>query len=318
MIIDKLLLTFFLLIRAYLSCGQAHSFFEPEEYSVFSAINFEIDIKIKGAGKRFGHSVGTADGYNYILNERNKITTWRQTKLNDALGSSPKKKIYKFDLTIQIGGIDSTKFIFDTIRIPRYYYIHEIYNSHLRLEQIIRLTVNNDTIDIRKISYDSLNRVSALAWYGCYDCGLQVQMDSVTHKFIYSSMNCTHCLREISSFSYELDNHGRVRKKQVQIVSSLAEIVTEISMSYRWFRRKQIDVYSSYYKSSSIYSERKANSSVYTNRHLPWHIRQNFRNIPAHVSSYSISRTDSKGRVKKHRLYSAKKTVVKKKFSYRK
>lgn len=306
------------MIRVHLSFGQARSIFEPDEYSVFSATNFKIDIKIKGASKRFGHSVGNTNGYKYMLNERNTITTWRQTKLNDALESSSKKIIYKFDLTIQIGGIDSTKFILDTIRMPRYYYTHEIYDSHLRLEQIIRLTVNNDTIDVRRISYDSLSRVAALAWYSCYDCGQQVKMDSVTHEFIYSSTNCTQCLRETSSFSYELDNHGRVRKKEVRIVSNMEEVVNEISVSYRWFGRKQINLYSYYYKSNSNYHEGNANRSVYTNKHLPWHIRQNFRHIPAHVSSYSISRKDSNGRVKNYRQYSAKKTVVKKKFTYRK
>jgi hypothetical protein len=102
-----------------------------------------------------------------------------------------------------------------------------------------------------------------------------------------------------------------VRKKTILESGFLTEKVTEIRTVYRYWGRKQINLYSTHYKRNNLIANQPSKTSI------PWRISLYFENIPTHDSYYSVTRYDKKGRLKVYRYFS-KNTLLRKKFNYQK
>jgi hypothetical protein len=296
--------------------GRAQPVFEPDEYSVFYESNFRIRCKIKSGetGKRFYRWTGCIDSLNFVSwTEQDSKKQDKYSQTYQIVNHTPleKKTRYKFIWARYIGGIDSTRFLmWDTTRNPRPYYVERLLDDSRRLKKLIRMTVGEDTIDIRRFEYDSLNHLSLANWSRCNHCGVPMQFDSTTNAFVSAVRANCNCEGNKITFQYETDERGRVRKKTVVEVAFVTEKVTEIRTVYRYWGRKQINLYSSYYKPNDFIDRRPMKTNI------PWRIRLYFDNIPTHDTYYSVSRYDKKGRVKVYRYFSKKNTLLRKKFSY--
>ena len=201
--------------------------------------------------------------------------------------------------------------MWDTTRNPRPYYFESLLDDSGRLKKLIRLTAGGDTIDVRRFEYDSLNHLSTAIWSRCNDCGVTLQFDSTTNAFVSATKSNCVCQGNKFTFHYETDERGRVRKKTVVEIGFLTEKVTEIRTVYRYWGRKQINLYSTYYKLNNLTDIPPSNTNI------PWRIRLLFDNVPIHDSYYSVSWYDKKDRIKVYRYFS-KNTSLRKKFSYKK
>lgn len=297
--------------------GRAQPVFEPDEYSVFYESNFRIKCKIKSdeTGKRYYRWTGSVDSLTFVSwNAQNskKLDNYRETYQFVHYSPLEKKTRYKFRRERFIGGIDSTRFLtWDTTRNPRPYYIESLLDDSGRLKKLIRMTAGGDTIDIRRFEYDSLNHLTFASLSRCNDCGITMHIDSTTHAFVSEAKANCNCESNKLTFLYETDEQGRVIKKTVVEVAFFTEKVTEIRTVYRCWGRKQINLYSFYFKPNDFIVRRPMKSNI------PWRIRLYFENIPTHDSYCSVSRFDKKGRVKVYRYFN-KNTLLRKKFSYRK
>lgn len=297
--------------------GHAQLVFEPDEYSVFYESTFQIKCKIKSdeKGNRFYRWTGTFDSLNFVSwnsQDSKKIDNYSQTYQLVYHSPQEKKTRYKFSWSKYIGGIDSTRFLmWDTTRNPRPYYFESLLYDSGRLKKLIRLTAGGDTIEIRRFEYDSLNRLSNAIWSRCNDCDMGIKFDSITSQFVSGTKSNCVCQSNKLTFQYEIDEQGRVRKKTVVEIGLLTEKVTEIRTVYRYWGRKQINLYSTYYKRSNLTDILPINTS------LPWRIRLLFDDFPTHDSYYSVSLYDKKDRVKVYRYFS-KNTTLRKKFNYKK
>jgi len=311
----KIYLVFFLF--SLTNYERAQLVFEPDEYSVFYESNFQIKCKIKSdeTGKRFYSWSGSVDSLNFVSwNSQNskKQDNYSQTYKLVYHSSLEKKFRYKFSLARYIDGIDSTRFlIWDTTRNPMPYYFESLLDDSGRLKKQIRLTASGDTIDIRRFEYDSLNHLSISSKSRCNDCGMTMQFDSTTNAFVSPTKSNCNCQGNKLTFQYETDEQGRIRKKTVVEIGFDMEKVTEIRTVYRYWGRKQINLYSIYYKRNHLTDIRPRETSI------PWRLRLYFDNLPTHDSYYSVSWFDKKGRVKLYRCFS-KNTLLKKKFNYQK
>ncbi len=297
--------------------GRAQLIFEPDEYSVFYESNFRIKCKIKSdeTGNRFYSWSGSVDSLNFVSwnsKDSKKRDNYSQTYKLVYHSLLEKKFRYKFSWARYIDGIDSTRFlIWDTTRNPRPYYFESLLDDSGRLKKQIRLTAGGDTIDIRRFEYDSMNHLSTSSRSRCNDCGMTMQFDSTTNAFVSATNSNCNCEGNKLTFQYETDEQGRIRKKTVVEIGFDTEKVTEIRTVYRYWGRKQINLYSTYYKRNNLTDIQPIKTSI------PWRIRLYFENSPTHDSYYSVSWFDKKGRVKSYR-YFAKNTLLKKKFSYQK
>jgi hypothetical protein len=297
--------------------GRAQPVFEPDEYSVFYESNFQIKCKIKSdeTGNRFYTWSGSVDSLNFVSwnsQDSKKQNNYSQTYQLVYHSPLEKKSRYKFSWARYIGGIDSTRFLmWDTTRNPRPYYFESLLDDSGRLKKLIRLTAGGDTIDIRRFEYDSLNHLSTASLSRCNDCGVTMQFDSTTSAFVSATRSNCNCECNKRTFQYETDEQGRVRKKTVVEIGFLTEKVTEIRTVYHYWGRKQINLYSTYYKRNKLTDIQPIKTSI------PWRIRLYFENIPSHDSYFSVTRYDKKGRIKVYRYFS-KYTLLRKKFSYQK
>jgi len=297
--------------------GRAQPIFEPDEYSVFYESNFQITCKIKSdeTGNRFYRWSGSVDSLNFVSwNSQDSKKQDNYSQTYQLIYHSPleKKSRYKFSWARYIGGIDSTRFLmWDTTINPRPYYFESLLDDSGRLKKLIRLTAGGDTIDIRRFEYDSLNRLSTASLSRCNDCGWTMQFDSITSAFVSTTRSNCNCEGNKLTYQYETDEQGRVRKKMVVEIGFLTEKVTEIRTVYRYYGRKQINLYSTYDKRNKLTDVRPCKTSI------PWRIRLYFENISSQDSYYSVTRYDKKGRVKVYRHFS-KNTSLRKKIKYHK
>jgi hypothetical protein len=297
--------------------ARAQPIFEPDEYSVFYESTFQIKCKIKSdeTGNRFYRWTGSIDSLNFVSwnsQDSRKLDNYSQTYQQVYHSPMKKKTRYKFSWSKYIGGIDSTRFLmWDTTRNPRPYYFESLLDDSGRLKKLIRLTAGGDTIDVRRFEYDSLNHLSTAIWSRCNDCGMTLQFDSTTNAFVSATKSNCVCQGNKFTFHYDTDERGRVRKKTVVEIGFLTEKVTEIRTVYRYWGRKQINLYSTYYKLNNLTDIPPSNTNI------PWRIRLLFDNVPIHDSYYSVSWYDKKDRIKVYRYFS-KNTSLRKKFSYKK
>lgn len=295
--------------------GHSQPIFEPDEYSVFYDSNFQIKCKIKSdeTGNRFYRWTGSIDSLNFVSwNSRKskKLNNYSQTYQLVYHSPLEKKSRYKFSWSKYIGGIDSTRLLmWDTTRNPRPYYFESLLDDSGRLKKLIRLTAFGDTIDIRRFEYDSLNHLSNALWSRCNDCSISMKIDSTNDVFHSTTKSNCICQSSKLKFQYETDKQGRIRKKTISEFGLITEKVMEIRTVYRFWGRKQINLYSTFYKQNKYIDIQPNKTSI------PWRIRLYFENIPTHDTYYSISWYDKKGRIKVYRFFS-KHTLLRKKFSY--
>lgn len=295
--------------------GHSQPIFEPDEYSIFYDSTFQIKCKIKSdeTGNRFYRWTGSIDSLNFVSwnsQESKKLNNYSQTYQLVYHSPLEKKSRYKFSWSKYIGGIDSTRFLmWDTARNPRPYYFESLLDDSGRLKKLIRLTAFGDTIDIRRFEYDSLNRLSNALWSRCNDCSISMKIDSANDVFQSTTKSNCICQSSKLKFQYETDKQGRIRKKTISEFGLITEKVIEIRTVYRFWGRKQINLYSTFYKQNKYIDKQPNKTSI------PWRIRLYFENIPTHDTYYSISWNDNKGRVKVYRYFSNH-TLLRKKFSY--
>jgi len=306
-----------LLLFGLTNFGLAQPVFEPDEYSVFYESNFRLKCKIKSdeTGKLFYRWTGSVDSLNFVswnAQDSKKLDQYSQTYQCVHYAPLEKKTRYKFSWKRTIGGIDSTRFSMgDTASHPNPYYVERILDDSGRLKKLIRMTAGGDTIDIRRFEYDSLNHLTLASWSRCNDCGITMHFDSTTNAFVSEARANCNCEGNKLTFQYETDKQGRVQKKTVVEVAFGTEKLTEIRTIYRNCGRKQINLYSFYYKQSAFHERRPERTNI------PRRIKLLFDTVPDYDAYYSISRYDRKGRVKVYRYFN-KNTSLKKKFSYRK
>jgi hypothetical protein len=308
---------YILFLLSLTNYGRAQPVLEPDEYSFFHESTFRIKCKIKSdeTGNRFYRWTGSVDSLNFVSwnsQDNKKLDKYSQTYLRVYYSPLEKKTRYKFSWASFIGGIDSTRFLmWDTTRNPRPYFFESLLDDWGRIKKLIRLTVGGDTIDIRRFEYDSLNHLSSVSWSRCNDCGVTMQFDSTTNSFISATRSNCNCQGNKLTFQYEIDEQGRVRKKTIAEIGFVTEKVTEIRTVYRYWGRKQINLYSTHYKRNNLTGIQHSMTKI------PWRIRLYFENIPTHDSYYSVSWHDKKDRIKLYRYYSNN-SFLRKKFNYQK